>query len=153
MKILVCGSRDYDDHVYFTAFLNGALDKLIKSKGITKDDVVILSGMANGADMLAFNYANQNGIKVEEHPAEWDLHGKMAGFLRNAEMVREADITIAFFKDKETNGTKHTVSLSKKKKIPTVAVLNRKIILNYKPEISEDDDEMEIKDKAKDLFV
>ncbi len=74
--------------------------------GVLKDTFTIVSGGARGADTLAREYAEINGLKFIEFKARWDLYGKSAGFKRNKTMVDVSDICL-FFWDGVSKGTKH----------------------------------------------
>ena len=74
---------------------------------------MIISGGANGADTLAEMFADKFGCPILIIRPDWDAYGKRAGFLRNEEIVNEADVVLAFW-DGESKGTKHTINLTKK---------------------------------------
>lgn len=74
---------------------------------------VIISGAANGADRLGEQYAKSAGIPVELYPADWDAHGKRAGFLRNEQMAKNAQALVALW-DGESRGTKSMIELARK---------------------------------------
>lgn len=59
---------------------------------------VIVHGGARGTDSVAAQWASETqGVEPEPHPADWNLHGKAAGPIRNQEMVDlGADICLAF---------------------------------------------------------
>ncbi len=115
MKVLVCGGRDYADFYN----LRNTLDTIFKEKGWTKvgkkvvlnltqgieyeedydyPTVHIISGKARGADQLAVQYAVVNFLEFTEYPANWELHGRKAGVLRNQQMLDEGkpDLVVAF---------------------------------------------------------
>ncbi len=73
----------------------------------------ILSGTARGADLLGEQVADELGIPVETHPAEWDRFGKSAGYRRNELMATKADAAIIFW-DGESKGSKHMIDLALK---------------------------------------
>lgn len=85
-RILVCGGRDFQDG----KLLADTLDKYQFSCCIT--------GMAKGADSLAYWYAVIHKIPVLAFPADWKQYGKRAGFIRNTQMLVEGkpDLVIAF---------------------------------------------------------
>jgi hypothetical protein len=74
----------------------------------------VLSGNARGADILGEMWAKNNSIPCELYPAEWDIHGKSAGYIRNSTMAENAEALIALW-DGESRGTKHMIDLAKKK--------------------------------------
>lgn len=101
LKVIVAGGRNFNDY----NMLEQALDYFLQNH---RNDVYILCGMAHGADILGYAYAQKHGYKVEEHPAKWDVHGKRAGFMRNEEMAKNADALIAFW-DGKSHGTKDMI--------------------------------------------
>lgn len=90
MRVLVCGSRHFTD----TELLYSTLDKFHKVRPID----VIIEGDARGADRMAGFWAKKNKIDLLIFPAQWDVHGKAAGPIRNTQMLREGkpDVVIAF---------------------------------------------------------
>ena len=85
------------------------MDNLIVKYQITE----VVSGKAKGADATGEYWANENNIKIQEFPAEWELYGKAAGHKRNADMMRYSDIAICFW-DGKSKGTKGMIELMKK---------------------------------------
>jgi hypothetical protein len=75
----------------------------------TDTNLIILSGMARGADTCGWTYAKRNDIDLYEYPADWNQYGKRAGFMRNAEMAREANALLVFW-DGKSRGTQHMIS-------------------------------------------
>lgn len=84
MVILVTGGRDFTDYERVVK----VLDEVCRW---SKDGHIhIVNGAARGADQLATKWAQERGEKCTEVPvtkAEWDQHGKVAGFLRNQKML------------------------------------------------------------------
>ena len=68
----------------------------------------IVTGGAAGPDSWAEVWAVEHGIPVDVIRPDWAQHGKAAGFIRNAEIVRRADVVIAFW-DGESHGTADTL--------------------------------------------
>lgn len=88
-RILVCGGRDFGGR----ASLFAVLDSAHRAKPVT----AIIHGAARGADTLAGEWAQANGVRVESYPANWSL-GKKAGPMRNRRMLVKGkpDIVFAF---------------------------------------------------------
>ena len=82
-----------------------------------ENDIIILSGCANGADAIGERYAKENGLKVEKYPANWEKYGKSAGPRRNEEMANKCDYVICFW-DGNSKGTKSMIDFAKKYKKP-----------------------------------
>jgi len=68
----------------------------------------VISGAAAGVDRLGESFARAHNIPVHLYPANWDAHGRRAGFLRNSEMAKNADALIAVW-DGKSPGTKHMI--------------------------------------------
>ena len=102
-KVIVAGGRDFTDY----ALLESALQHLLSKKS----DVEIVSGVARGADSLALQFAAKNNLPVKIFPANWDLYGKSAGFIRNKEMAGYADACVCFW-DGKSKGTADMIRLS-----------------------------------------
>lgn len=120
MRILVTGSRDWDDKQAI-AFALLEQDPCAEHGDCGPDcpKITVVHGACpTGADALADEFARQWGVQVERHPAEWDKHGKSAGFVRNAEMVElGADVCLAFIKN-NSKGASHTARLAEEAGIP-----------------------------------
>ena len=86
MRALVCGGRDFDDKQW--------LYEVLDTLPITE----IIQGDANGADLLAKQWAIDRDIDHQDFPARWQTEGRKAGPLRNRRMLDTAtpDIVIAF---------------------------------------------------------
>ena len=127
MRILVTGGRDYvdrfwdDERGYWVYYIGPKSAKMKQVLDVfVKPDDVIVHGAAKGADSMADDYAKANGILPEPHPADWDTHGKRAGYLRNQEMLDTGiDKVIAFPGGK---GTAMMVQIAEKAGVPVVVV-------------------------------
>jgi hypothetical protein len=73
----------------------------------------VVSGTARGADRTGEQWASENNVPVKRFPADWDKHGKRAGYLRNADMAEYAEALVAFW-DGQSRGTKHMIDLAEK---------------------------------------
>lgn len=86
----------------------------------------VISGGALGADKLGENWAKTNSIPCEIYPADWDKHGKSAGYKRNQEMAEKAEALIAIW-DGESRGTKHMIDIARIKKMKIFIYLSNKV--------------------------
>ena len=86
MKILVCGSRDWNDYP--------TLVREVEKHNPTK----IIHGDAPGADQLAWDVARQLELPCRAYPAQWTKYGRSAGPKRNQHMLDEEkpDLVLAF---------------------------------------------------------
>jgi hypothetical protein len=100
-RVIIAGGRDFDDADQLDAVCSSLLPA----------DAVVLSGTARGADTMGADWANCNYLPVEEYPADWDAHGKAAGYVRNALMASKADTLIAFW-DGVSKGTEHMIDIA-----------------------------------------
>jgi SLOG family YspA-like protein len=94
VRVLVCGGRDFSQQTHEWSFLYKSLDEVRLTHGITH----LIQGGARGADACARAWAIYNKVPFTEYPADWEKHGKGAGFIRNAQMLREGkpDLVVAF---------------------------------------------------------
>jgi hypothetical protein len=102
MRTIIAGSRSCSDYNE----LLRAIDK--KEWEIS----VVLSGAAQGVDLLGEMWAIKNNKPLETYPAQWRKYGKSAGFLRNETMAQNADALIAIW-DGKSKGTKHMIEKAK----------------------------------------
>lgn len=105
-RVIVAGVRDFSNYELLESKLNRILQNIT-------DEIVIVCGMARGADTLGERYAKANGIRVEYYPADWNKYGKSAGYIRNEQMAKNADALIAFW-DGKSKGTKNMIDLAEK---------------------------------------
>ena len=111
-RILITGSRTWEDlDVIWDAIMAEA-----EPFGTT----VVSGNCPLGADAMAERVAREMDLGLELHPADWNRHGKRAGFLRNAEMVAlGADVCLAFIRD-NSKGASMTARLAQEAGIPTI---------------------------------
>lgn len=113
MKIIVAGSRDFDDYERLARLMDRLTAPYV--------DVVVLSGAAKGADALGERWAFGWMWTVMRFHADWNRHGKAAGPIRNQEMVDAADAAVFFWKG-GSKGTADCIARAKKKGIRTKVV-------------------------------
>ena len=90
MRVLVCGGRHYNKRLV----VYRELDRINQDVGI---DLVILGGCL-GADTLAHRWAVSSNVREKIFEANWHLHGRAAGPIRNRRMLNEGrpDLVLAF---------------------------------------------------------
>ncbi len=108
-RVIIAGGRDFDNY----PALAKAMDQLLVN---VTDEIVIVCGMAKGADRLGEQYGKERGYSIRYFPADWDGQGRRAGFLRNEEMANNADALVAFW-DGQSHGTKHMIETAQKYKL------------------------------------
>jgi hypothetical protein len=110
MKVLVCGSRNWTN----VAAIRRELSKLPK-------DSEIVHGGARGADRIAGKIASELGLQVSVFYADWERHGRAAGFVRNGQMIDYGpDLVLAFSEDlSQSHGTADTVRRAQSSRIET----------------------------------
>ncbi len=109
MRLGVVGSRDFgDDELVWST-----LDWVHATYGITE----IISGGARGPDRESVRWAKANNIPVTEHLADWEKHGRAAGYIRNHDIVTDSERILAFW-DGVSKGTYHSITLARRHKIP-----------------------------------
>jgi hypothetical protein len=108
MKLIIAGSRAFNN----PAFIEISLKRLLPQ--VTE----VVCGGARGADMLGAEWGRACSIPVKLFPADWERHGKSAGYLRNQQMAEYADALAAFW-DGKSRGTKHMINLMLNLEKPT----------------------------------
>lgn len=116
MKVLICGSREFDDWSYFTDQMEDLSSELDFDGN---QPIRIIEGGAIGADFCARLYAKYCGWDHVQYKADWKKHGNAAGPIRNQQMLDEEkpDIVVAFWDGKST-GTKDMISRAENQNIP-----------------------------------
>jgi hypothetical protein len=105
MKTIVAGSRLFND----MGILHHVLHDIVPW-----DITVVISGRAQGADMLGEQWAEFNNVPLIRFPADWDKFGKAAGPIRNKEMADHGDALVAFLDVKGSTGTANMIETWKK---------------------------------------
>ena len=113
-KVIVAGGRDFDNY----EFLKEKLDETFESLGdLDAHPIEIISGMADGADILGIKYAKEHKLTMVLYPANWKKYPRRGGILRNMNMLVTATHLVAFW-DGKSHGTKHMIEIAKEKGIP-----------------------------------
>lgn len=108
IKLVIAGGRDFNDYDLLEETCNYMLSHLLNAY-----EIEIVSGGAKGADTLAQRYAKSNRFKLTIMSADWDKHGKSAGYKRNQEMADYATHVVAFW-DGKSRGTQHMINIANK---------------------------------------
>ena len=101
MRVIIAGSRNITNP-------QALLDAL---QEVDWQITRVVCGMARGADKLGYDWAKANNIPIAEFPADWNCHGKSAGYKRNAEMAKNADALLALW-DGQSRGTSNMIYLA-----------------------------------------
>jgi hypothetical protein len=107
MKTIIAGSRSITDLIH-------VLDAVANCPWTITEDV---SGCALGVDTLGEQYAQLHGLPITKFPADWHKHGRIAGPLRNQQMLDYSDALIAIW-DGKSKGTLDMIRRSRKRGIP-----------------------------------
>lgn len=114
-RILITGSRTWDDISYIRETFSALAGKYVE-----EGDITLVSGACpSGADRLGEIVAEELGWNVELYPADWNKHGKKAGFIRNSEMVETLPDHVVAFVRNGSKGASMTVRIAKKNQLPT----------------------------------
>lgn len=107
-RIVVAGSRDYEDYENAKAYIEMCIKSLRK-----EHTLIFLSGGCRGADLLGERFAKESGFGIEHYPANWQKFGKSAGVKRNLQMAKACDMVICFW-DGESRGTASMLAYAEK---------------------------------------
>ena len=114
MKVIIAGSRSINDIM----IIRDAIES------VSWDITEIVSGTARGADVLGEQYAFEEILDIKRFPADWEKHGKSAGFIRNEQMAKYADGLIAIW-DGKSPGTNHMIHTMFKNQKPVYVHFNK----------------------------
>ena len=111
MKVIVCGDRNWTNK-------EAIKRELSEFPPCTE----VIHGGCRGADTLAGDAARELGFNVRVVVAQWNLHGRAAGPIRNQKMLdNNPHYVLAFHADIENSkGTKHMVSIATKSGTPVL---------------------------------
>ena len=86
MIVLVCGGRNYSNQ--------GAIFRELSRIHDNTPINAVVQGGASGADKLGKQWASLIGAQVITFDANWDFHGRAAGPIRNANMLKFMNIDL-----------------------------------------------------------
>lgn len=116
VRVLVCGSRTWRDHLPIWLTLAG-----IKA---VHGPVRVCHGGAQGADTYAEEVAAALDLDTTVYLAQWELHGKAAGPIRNKRMLEnfKPHLVLAFSEHPLTKGTKHMIGIASATNVPVYII-------------------------------
>jgi predicted Rossmann fold nucleotide-binding protein DprA/Smf involved in DNA uptake len=97
MKIAIVGSREWVDY-----------DEVERYVGMLSTSDIVISGGARGVDTRAVEFAKRRGLVTIVLLPDWNTHGKAAGVIRNAQIVEQSEVVLAFW-DSKSKGTLDTI--------------------------------------------
>ena len=113
MRVVIFGSRGLRDYDALEAAMEDA--RLIL--GI--EPTVVLSGAEpTGVDAMGERWAQERGIPVELHTADWVRFPKTGGMIRNAHMGSRCDAGVGLMTRGGTPGSRNMASILQKRKLP-----------------------------------
>lgn len=108
VRICVAGSRSFHNQQMFDAVLKAYLSWA----GV--DPYAFISGDAwRGPDRMIIEWAEAHNVPCFKFPADWDAHGKAAGYIRNGEMRKRLTHLLVFW-DGVSTGTKEMIENTRK---------------------------------------
>lgn len=110
MMVLVCGSRDWPS----ITPIHDRLRDLIAEHGPFE----VIHGGARGADSMAALAAKWYRLPCAAFPADWERHGRRAGYLRNLAMLDQSPDLVLAFQRNGSRGTQHTIDEARARGIP-----------------------------------
>lgn len=109
LKVIIAGSRKFNDYEILRDFC----DYLLANKVADGYKIIIISGHAQGADMLGERYAKERGYELIIMEANWTKYKKGAGRVRNNKMAEIGNALIAF-PIGDSPGTRHMLEAARK---------------------------------------
>lgn len=113
--LLIAGGRDFIDY----ALLKEKCDFLLKNH--FDKEIIIVNGLAKGADTLGKLYALEKGYKTKDFKPDWSI-GKYGGIKRNQDMAAYIKTKTHYgcvcFWDGKSTGTKAMKDICEKSNIP-----------------------------------
>ena len=77
---------------------------------IYKDgDEIVSGGCSKGADAMAERLAKKHQAPIKIYYAQWNKLGKGAGFARNTDIAKDANILVALVAEDRMGGTEDTI--------------------------------------------
>lgn len=106
MNIAIVGGRNFNDY----ELLKKTLNDYIENKSFLN---AIVSGGADGTDILAERYAEEMGVEMIVFRPDYKKFGRLAALHRNTEIIENSDVVFAFW-DGKSRGTHDSIKKAKK---------------------------------------
>ncbi len=106
IRAVVAGSRKYVDKVRVFQ----SLDSYFQNN---PGNIAIVSGDATGPDKFGKQYGLERNIPVKLFPAQWNVYGNLAGFVRNNLMAIYGTVLFAYHMN-NSSGTADMIKTSKR---------------------------------------
>lgn len=128
MNVAVVGSRNWTDRELLNRVLRDLREHIVEQRDPSEeepegnrglDDLIIVSGGARGVDSMAADFAVVNWLGLVEHMPDWNRFGRSAAFKRNVLIVEDADLVLAFQRNR-SSGTQHSIDLAHARNIPVI---------------------------------
>lgn len=106
-KVIIAGSRDME-------VSNDFLADILVGAGLTSTNVKeFISGGASGIDSCGERFARATNTPLKIFKANWGLHGRSAGPIRNKDMAEYGDVLLLIW-DGKSRGSKSMKSIALK---------------------------------------
>lgn len=99
MKVAIIGKRNISDPEAVYSIIN---------ETIPRNCSEVVSGGADGVDLLAERYAKEHRLYLKVFLPEYEKYGNVAPLLRNYDIVDYADMIYAFW-DMDSKGTRDVI--------------------------------------------
>jgi hypothetical protein len=113
MRVIIAGSRTITD--------KRLINEAIHRSGFTITELIV--GKAKGVDTIAEELLGSI-VPVREHPADWETHGKAAGFIRNKAMLEDGAEAVIIIHDGFSKGCMHMYYEAIKMGLPVFYMLH-----------------------------
>lgn len=107
--VAVVGSRSFASNLT----LERVCKEICKDEFKTNEITHFVSGGAVGPDSWGEEIADAFGVEKTIFYPDWEKYGRSAGFRRNEDIVKMADLVVAFW-DGTPGGTRHDLDLCEK---------------------------------------
>jgi len=113
MKIGIVGSRRRNKKDDYGAIRKAFLEVWEKAEESLLEGEftleIVSGGCPQGGDQFAEILSDAYGVPITVFPAQWDKHGKAAGFIRNTDIADNSDVLIACVASDRKGGTEDTI--------------------------------------------